>query len=618
MAFIRAKQLFLILLGLSISTIVFAIPKKPLSAVADLRYGVALYHYYQSEHLEALSDLLVARERGGIQGHGDNPEIMEGGFYLAYGLERHASEIFERLLDENRPQKTRDAAWFYLARLRYMRNDWEGTEQALSKISEKPEKLLAHDIVALRINLLLKQDKPDEAEVLYHKSLGKTEWGPYIFYNLGSAFSRVEKFDKAITYFSKLAKIRQRSPEFLGLYDKAMTAAGYAHIFSQRPAEATEYFSRVRLNSPLSNRALLGYGWAFFEQEQYKDALMPWQELAKRPVIDEFTQEVLIAIPNTFEKLERYNLALQHYQKAEANFEAELVTLDLVLSELKQKDLLEALKIDRALDVNWMNYAEKNSLSPQLSYLVVLFSREEFLALVQELRDLLALQTALFEWEAKMQFYAQMLDERNANRKREMDFVEQGNFKAKIKLLQRLRDERRATLTKITTNSDFLALLEGDEREKRERIDRALKNSELLEGTNEITDEQLEILRFVNGVQIWSAQEDYADRRWALESSIIEIDRKIEAATKTETRIQKIIDEGFDLQPYRKDIATAEVRIAEQQALIGAAVYEAQRRLRDQVETVLYLQKRRLNHYLAKSRIAIARMMDPDVKGAGE
>src|SRR5690606_16892179 len=72
---------------------------KPLSSVADLRYGVALYNYYQNHNLEAMTELMVAQQKGGIQGHGDNPEIMAGGFSMAYGMERHASEIFERLLD---------------------------------------------------------------------------------------------------------------------------------------------------------------------------------------------------------------------------------------------------------------------------------------------------------------------------------------------------------------------------------------------------------------------------------------------------------------------------------------------------------------------------------------
>ena len=50
--------------------------EKPKTSVADLRYGVALYHYYQQDYIAALAELMVADTRDGIQGHGDNPELI--------------------------------------------------------------------------------------------------------------------------------------------------------------------------------------------------------------------------------------------------------------------------------------------------------------------------------------------------------------------------------------------------------------------------------------------------------------------------------------------------------------------------------------------------------------
>src|SRR5690606_22880375 len=74
------------LLLICISTASWA--EAPKNQVADLRYGVALYHYYQQDYLGALSELMVADARDGIQGHGDNPEIFVGGISLAFGMEK--------------------------------------------------------------------------------------------------------------------------------------------------------------------------------------------------------------------------------------------------------------------------------------------------------------------------------------------------------------------------------------------------------------------------------------------------------------------------------------------------------------------------------------------------
>src|SRR5687767_8871024 len=58
---------------------IFEKKAQPKSSVADLRYGVALYHYYQQDYLQSLSELMVADARDGIQGHADNPELIAGG-----------------------------------------------------------------------------------------------------------------------------------------------------------------------------------------------------------------------------------------------------------------------------------------------------------------------------------------------------------------------------------------------------------------------------------------------------------------------------------------------------------------------------------------------------------
>ena len=64
----------------------------------DLRYGWALYEYHQGNAFEALTQLAVARERGGIKGHGDHPALVEGGLMLSWGMTREASRLFTQLL----------------------------------------------------------------------------------------------------------------------------------------------------------------------------------------------------------------------------------------------------------------------------------------------------------------------------------------------------------------------------------------------------------------------------------------------------------------------------------------------------------------------------------------
>lgn len=593
---------------------------EPLSSVADLRYGVALYNYYQDHHLEALSELMVAQQRGGIQGHGDNPEIMEGGFSMAYGMERKASDIFSRLLNANRPQRTRDAAWFYLAQMRYLRGDWQAAEQALENISDKPESSLQPQVAALRFNVALKQDRLPEAAESLNERKPMAGWRPYMQFNLGAAFSRAGDYSQGVEYFTELLKMPERSEEHLALYDKAMTAAGYAHLLQQNYAEAIDYFSKVRLTSPLSSRALLGYGWAAVEQKDYRLALKPWQALAKRPLIDQFSQEALVAIPYAYEKMGFQAEALEQFRRAEASYLNEIERLQEAMSDVQGHAIREALNIDRSDDFSWLEYAQQNRLAPQMTYLVALFSREEFIGLVQEVRDLLAIQDQFAEWQNTLDFYSRMLDEREANRIREVDYLAQQELDQKIEAMVAQRDAFAAQVESLQQRTDYLSLVDPEGGARLERIVRAEKNVQILQaaardqGVQVMPREELtqlaQNLRRQKGFMQWRAAEMYDERLWRAQSELAQVDEQLQSMRALQQRIANIVDQGLDLQPYRERIARANQQLISQSVDIDFAIERAQDVLREQVTRELEVQHGRMNHYLGQARLSIARLLD--------
>jgi len=598
--------------------------EKSLSTVADLRYGVALYNYYQNRNLEAMTELMVAEKKGGIKGHGDNPEIMAGGFSMAYGMERRAADIFTRLLDANRPQRTRDSAWFYLAQMRYWRGDWAGAEEALAKVSPRPHAELAPEVANLKFNLAVQQERVDEASKILDSNL-KSPLAPYMHFNLGAAYSRAGEYSSAIPYFAKLHTLPTTTPEYLALYDKAMTGAGYAALLDKQYGEAINHFSQVRLNSPLSNRALLGYGWAAVEQGDYVLALKPWQQLAKRSLIDEYTQEVLVAIPYAYEKMGYPKQALESFRTAETSYLAEIAQLRQVIGSLQGYAIREALNIDRSTDINWLDQAQQQQLSPQLTYLVALFAREDFIDLVRELRDLLAIQNQFAEWQSKLDFYTAMLDEREANRAKEMDYIAREQLESKLTELETQRGILANTIARLRAQQDFLALVDVEDTARLERILRAERNIGVLQravwerGVEVMPASELEelaeTLRRQKGLMVWRAMEMYEERLWRAETELAQLNQEISAARATQARVQAILDQGFDLQPYRQRIAAAAEQLLVQSTDIDHAIELAQDALRGKVLGVLEQQEARLLHYLAQSRLSIARLLDQTVSG---
>lgn len=592
--------------------------KEKLTTVKDLRYGVALYWYYQGDYMNALSELMVAKQRGGIQGHGDNPEIMEGGFSLGYGMERHASEIFQRLLAENRSKDSQDAAWFFMSKLRYLRGDLAGAEAALAKVSDKPSDAIREDVYAHRINLAIRQDKLPEAEQLLRKRNPGDDWMPYINFNLGSAYARQQKYLHSVAYFRRLAKEEYPSDELRALYDKAMTAGGYAYLLAGQYELAIKEFSKVRLTSALSNRALLGYGWAASELEKYELALKPWIHLSQSSLIDENSQEALIAVPYAYEKLDKRGLALQGFQRAEQSFLDEMKRLDDVTQSMQGKQFLEALSLDRSEGMDWLKYVRDNQVSPQLSYLAELFSREEFQGVVQELRDLLGLQQDLLDWQSKLNFYAELMVEREQGRADRAAKLAAQDLTLQIKLMKAQRKELAQKIESIASKRDFFALATEDERDLIDRVLRSQKSIEALRETDPFIDESEEAIRRYYGILYWQASENFSDRMWHAVKTLNRLDSTLATVTRNHEKVQYIINNAQDLEPLKSRIAQGQRRVQVQLARADLAITATSYNLRQQTLAVLDEQRARLNHYIAQSRLSIARLYDQSLQDEAE
>jgi tetratricopeptide (TPR) repeat protein len=105
-------------------------------------------------------------------------------------------------------------------------------------------------------------------------------------------------------------------------------ALGLASLQADKPEAAGPFLERVRLNGPQSNKALLGFGWAYASVKNHKQALVPWTELADRDASDSAVLEASIALPYAYGQLGAFGQALDRYNAAIDLFERENKGLD--------------------------------------------------------------------------------------------------------------------------------------------------------------------------------------------------------------------------------------------------------------------------------------------------
>ena len=208
---------------------------------ADLREGVARYHYYQNDYLPALSELMVAREQGALGA--DEGAVHEGAIRMAFGMSASAERMLESALS-GRP-KQRDAARFYLGKLHYLRGDWAQATDAWARVGDALDPDLARERRALEWQWRLRTGQPDPVDprVLWDQL---DEWAPVVLYNLGGAFARAGDRVQARRYYQALidgAPSRQRQDaEYLALRDRANTALGFSALLAKDFERAEQAF----------------------------------------------------------------------------------------------------------------------------------------------------------------------------------------------------------------------------------------------------------------------------------------------------------------------------------------------------------------------------------------
>lgn len=616
----------------------------PKTTVADLRYGVALYHYYQQDYVNAIAELMVADTRDGIQGHSDNPELIAGGISLAFGMQQHAESVFSRILqDESRPQSVRDAAWFYLGKLNYTRGNWAAAEQSFNRVSADFNPALRAQLQALHINILIRDKRyaelaPEEVEKKALKN-----WSAYALYNLGAAHAREGAFTQAQAFFKRLADIdlakdeRQRREQW-ALQDKSYTALGYAYLAEKKYAAAIREFTKVRLDGIYANQALLGYGWAALAQEQYTKALQPWQLLRDRSLIYPAVQESLLALPFAYEKLNALGEAVTAYEVAEDILareiqlirnmretltEGELLTLidakpltaEAAAAELKTESSEQELKAVVTDDgQNWLKLDSTSIIKTRSAYMSELFAQTRFQGSVLALRDLLRLQTLLQQWQPKLDAYRELLIEKQDLRSRQEQHLSHAAFAGQAQQLQQRRDQFAAQLAQIIATDDYLALADEETRALNQRVTRAGNTIQRMQAAGQETSELAQRQKIFAGILLWRAAQQYPIALAEQQRELAQIDTALKSVTKTQSNISEITAASLDIQPLLARLKILQAETTEQLLATDRLIVQQTRLLRQQVDQQLALHEVRLKNYLSQAHLAVARLYDTELR----
>ena len=594
----------------------------------DLRYGWALYGYHQGNVFEALTQLAVAREQGGIEGHGDHPALVEGGLMLSWGMTREASKLFTELLGSDGTGSTlspdvRNQAWFYLGKVFFLEGNRELAGENLERVDAEALAEANHDLyrewVYLRARVAMMSSRiEDESKLTSLKEqLEDTDiWSLYLQYN--SAVAALDAGDVAtaeaelqtlIAIIQQSADSAKPEAERDGLLDRARLSLARLYLRDDRFDAALEILGDMPLNGVFADQALFDYAVAAAGQGRPDRALDALDTLSSRDLFLPWRQQVPFARAYVLEQMNKPQRALQAFRQAADLYQARFEELDIIRNRLTEESLMAQLDFTRDSDGILTDSYGRLRVQPADFGIAEVLASETFQQALAELNELYQMQSFIAERQSRFESFRIMLETREQQRQVRIAETRQALENQQADQWQTLHEEFRETIATALAEEDVQFFMTAEQKALRDKLNEV---EETLAGLPDdaTTASQRETYRRMRAYFDWWIADDYGVNRWAAQKQLRELDREMQHFQAQRQRVETLMsDDGRHAELARR-ISASERELATLGQEVAVALSNARRILLSQVDSMLVAQQEELNGYLVASRHAQARLAD--------
>ncbi len=501
--------------------------KLPVTHIRDLSYGDALFYFYQGESFESLTRLLAYSEWGRVPNHEADGQLLLGGLYLELGLHNEAGARFEKLLTPDVPAGVRNRAWFYLAKIWYVRGYDDRAEQAVRKLAGVLPPALESERMHLLSNVLMRQGRFGEAADLLDGWQGPQDWAAFARFNLGVALVRENQLDAGARFLGAVGAMDATTNELLALRDRANLDPRLRLPAGERAGRcAKPVLQRVRLDGSYANRALLGAGWAEAELGDYRAALTPWLELKDRNLLDAAVQESLLAIPYALAKLDAPAQAAEYYESAMQAFATSGRASTQSIARIRSGGLLDGILAKEATggSYGWFWQLKDVPDAPESRYLYAVLAGHDFQEGLKNYRDLVFLEQDAGRWADDFDAYRSMIDTREAAFAERLPRADALLASNSGEALVAQRNGIEARLDAVAAGGDVAALGNAGQRDQWDRIRAGIEDSLAVAPDDDATAELKNRLRLVKGALFWRLAADYRGSMFTQRRALRDVD----------------------------------------------------------------------------------------------
>lgn len=218
---------------------------------------------------------------------------------------------------------------FVFAKYFMQRRDWQKAQEHLDDIINELSTDDA-DYARLMIGTLLQYRKKHRQAITYYKQIGKTSrYYSYAILNLAVAYIRQDWWTDADIIINDLVKNHDEKVSDQ-MIDRLNLVLGYALLRKEYFRNSRDAFRNVGLNSPYTNKALLGIALTAASQEDYIGSLNAITLLKEKKSTDLPVDEAYLLLPYTYGKLKQYLTASSAYTEAIKYYQDRIAELQAI------------------------------------------------------------------------------------------------------------------------------------------------------------------------------------------------------------------------------------------------------------------------------------------------
>ena len=575
---------------------------QPQTPQQRLLWGSFTYHYLNQDYAAALNVLppLRAQLSAEQQGHAD---LLETSLLLGMGLNEAAERLYISWQQQGLSAPAQ--SWFYLARSWFAAGFYPQASEAVTQaLMSRPTlaEPYRQEALFMEVSSQLEAGLQISAQRTLALMQGNDLWAGLARHNLLLSYILNE---------APLAEVRQlltsslpllpASAEGQALKDKMLLLGGIHALESGRYPEAETWLRAVSLKSAYSAPALLQFGWARLEQQQYQQALQPWRILQQRfqpwhPAVI----ESVLGVPYTLEQMQANTQALKGYEWVDQHLQG-------MLDELQHWQQPARLR-------QWLQgqLTAAPELTPLDHHLSGLLATPGFRHQLQQWREVQTLQQDIRQHQQRLRWWQDALQYRRtafvrANGAKRLQQAEQQLQQAEQqmeRLQQRLDAEEQ----------QLFAYASGHEAAQVQALERVVAHIRGLQRINTPTRDlrpYQQRWRRSRGVLLWNLYEQQPQRRyqvrqhwWQLQQQATRLQEQLQ---HSRLALQWSKNRGQGLDPR---IATLQQHYAGAQQRLQQLQQQQQARLTTQLQEHLQQLQAQLQDYQAQARLAIARLYD--------